>query len=100
MAYFSSEPNGFGYFGCGADCACQSCTTAPPNFSEVYEEEEPEAPPAAPKMSGWLGSAIADDDAPIASEPSAQPLPYREAIEQTERKLFEEYSRACAGVNL
>ncbi len=28
------------------------------------------------------------------------PLPYREAIEQMEQRMFEEYSRACAGVNV
>jgi hypothetical protein len=27
-------------------------------------------------------------------------LPYREAMEQTERRLFDEYSRACTGVEL
>lgn len=32
--------------------------------------------------------------------PSGQPLPYREAMEETERKLFDEYTRACAGVRL
>ncbi len=100
MAYFSSEPNELGYFGCGGDCSCKSCRTAAPTFSEVYEEEEPEAPPAAPKMSAWLGSTIADDDAQAASKTSARPLPYREAVEQTERKLFDEYTRACAGVRV
>jgi hypothetical protein len=29
-----------------------------------------------------------------------QTLPYREALEETERKLFDEYTRACAGVRL
>jgi hypothetical protein len=29
-----------------------------------------------------------------------QTLPYREAMEQTERRLFDEYSRACTGVEL
>ena len=48
----------------------------------------------------YLGSTIADDDAQAASKTSARPLPYREAIDQTERKLFEEYNRACAGVSL
>src|SRR5258705_8051833 len=32
--------------------------------------------------------------------PRTGPLPYREAGEQTERKLFDEYTRACAGVDL
>jgi hypothetical protein len=31
---------------------------------------------------------------------SGEPLPYREAMEETERKLFEEYTRACAGVRV
>ncbi|MBI4491094.1 MAG: hypothetical protein HY694_18585 [Deltaproteobacteria bacterium] len=34
------------------------------------------------------------------SRPGRQPLPYREAMEETERKLFDEYTRACAGVRL
>lgn len=55
MSYLSSEPNELGYFGCGGDCSCKSCRTAAPNFSEVYEEEEPEAPPPAAKLSGWYG---------------------------------------------
>jgi hypothetical protein len=32
--------------------------------------------------------------------PGHGPLPYREAIEQMERRAFEDYSRACSGVNV
>ena len=39
------------------------------------------------------------NSAPEAS-PGHGPLPYREAIEQMERRAFEDYSRACAGVNV
>jgi outer membrane protein OmpA-like peptidoglycan-associated protein len=57
---YVSDSLGFGEFGCGAGCSCQSCQTATPNFSEVYEEEEPPpAPPVrpstAPGMAGWFG---------------------------------------------
>ena len=39
------------------------------------------------------------DPAPTAG-PGHDPLPYREAIEQMERRAFEDYSRACSGVNV
>jgi len=39
------------------------------------------------------------NSAPEAS-PGHGPLPYREAIEQMERRAFEDYSRTCAGVNV
>ena len=35
-----------------------------------------------------------------AAGPGHGPLPYREAIEQMERRAFEDYSRACSGVNV
>ncbi|MGZ8393869.1 MAG: hypothetical protein ACXWWJ_03785 [Nitrospira sp.] len=35
-----------------------------------------------------------------ATSPGHGPLPYREVIEQMERRAFEDYSRACAGVNV
>ena len=59
MAYFSTEPEGLGEFGCGADCSCKSCRS-PSNLGEVYEKEEipspsPAKPPAAPKVGGWFG---------------------------------------------
>lgn len=34
------------------------------------------------------------------SRQSGQPLPYREAMEETERRLYDEYTRACVGVRL
>jgi hypothetical protein len=63
MPYFSTDPDGLGEFGCGADCSCKSCrSTAAANLGEVYEKEEiaPPAsakPPAAPKMGGWFGES-------------------------------------------
>ena len=59
MAYFSTDPDGLGEFGCGADCSCKSCRSAS-NVGEVYEKEEipppaPATPPATPKMGGWFG---------------------------------------------
>src|SRR5258705_9740141 len=126
MAYFSDH-NELGYFGCGSGCSCKSCRAVTQNLSQVYEEEEPpQSAPATPKMSGWfgaypvarprasrsafgfpgpgwgfgLGRTIARDDAQTPSKTRGRPLPYREATEQTERKLFEDYTRACAGVNL
>jgi hypothetical protein len=35
-----------------------------------------------------------------AAGPGHGPLPYRAAIEQMERRAFEDYSRACSGVNV
>ena len=59
MAYFSTDPDGLGEFGCGADCSCKSCRSAS-NVGEVYEKEEipppaPATPPTAAKMGGWFG---------------------------------------------
>ena len=41
-----------------------------------------------------------DADPAPAAGPGHDPLPYREAIEQMERRAFEDYSRACSGVNV
>jgi hypothetical protein len=62
MPYFSTDPDGLGEFGCGADCSCKSCRSTAANLGEVYEKEEiaPPAsakPPAAPKMGGWFGES-------------------------------------------
>ena len=65
-------------------------------------------------MLGWtqerLGQAptLSPVDSPISpninptltARPGRGPLPYREAIELIERRAYEEYSRACAGVNV
>jgi outer membrane protein OmpA-like peptidoglycan-associated protein len=57
VAYFSSDDNLLGNFGCGADCSCKACRSGNQNLSQVYEEEEPPPPsaPAAQKMAGWVG---------------------------------------------
>jgi hypothetical protein len=102
MAYFSDH-NELGYFGCGSGCSCKSCRAVTQNLSQVYEEEEPPQPaPATPKMAGWLGAYPAPR--PRASRSFGFPGPGwgfgQATTEQTERKLFEDYTRACAGVNL
>ena len=102
MAYFSDH-NELGYFGCGSGCSCKSCRAVTQNLSQVYEEEEPPRPaPATPKMAGWLGAYPAPR--PRASRSFGFPGPGwgfgQATTEQTERKLFEDYTRACAGVNL
>ena len=50
----------------------------------------------------YLYDSSISRNANLASEASLgdSPLPYREAIEQMERSAFEDYSRACAGVNV
>ena len=59
MAYLSTDADGLGEFGCGADCSCKRCRNiAASSLSEVYEKEEiaPPArakPPATPKMGGF-----------------------------------------------
>jgi hypothetical protein len=59
MPYFSTDRDGLGEFGCGADCPCKECRSAA-NVGEVYEKGEiaPPArakPPTAHKMGGWFG---------------------------------------------
>ena len=58
MAYFSSDRNELGNFGCGAGCSCKSCRTATPNFSQVYEEEEPLEPRSANSSAPQPNSAF------------------------------------------
>ncbi|HEU0178988.1 MAG TPA: hypothetical protein VFV58_32385 [Blastocatellia bacterium] len=48
-------------------------------------------PPLVRRMRGVMSRGLT---------PPTGPLPYREAIEQMERRAFEDYSRACSGVNV
>lgn len=48
----------------------------------------------------YLNDGTTESDAQTTRKLPGRPVPYREAVEQTERKFFDEYTRACAGVRV
>ena len=48
----------------------------------------------------YLSDASTESDPQTTRQRPSRPLPYREAVELIERKLFDEYTRACAGVRV
>src|SRR5262245_25791639 len=48
----------------------------------------------------YLNDETTESDAQTTRKIPGRPVPYREAVEQTERKLFDEYTRSCAGVRV
>jgi hypothetical protein len=48
----------------------------------------------------YLHDGTTESDAQTTRKLPGRPVPYREAVEQTERKFFDEYTRACAGVRV
>ncbi len=124
MAYFSFNEDfqRLGSFGCGEKCRCGPCAqrqAGRDSSAEWYKrgEDDPGHPAGPPAPRANNRSAIGDppqglppylydssinrnaNPAPTTG-PGHGPLPYREAIEQMERRAFEDYSRACSGVNV
>jgi hypothetical protein len=114
MAYFSFNEDfqRLGSFGCGEQCRCGPCSqrhSGRASLAEWYvrDEDEPGDPAGPPPPRANNRPAFGEppqvnrnaNPAPAAG-PGHGPLPYREAIEQMERRAFEDYSRACSGVNV
>lgn len=120
MAYIHIGDGSFpgGSLGCGPSCACAPCRQNPAHLSEWYVKEDNRG--SEPGRTGeWNLSGLCQPASPVSSgaramrpqgwqqanvvypglgQPGAGTLPYRQAMEQTERALFDEYTRACAGV--
>jgi len=106
MAYFSFNEDfqRLGSFGCGEQCRCGPCSqrqAGRASLAEWYvrDEDEPGDPAGPPPPRANNRPAFGEPPLPEAG-PGHGPLPYREAIEQMERRAFEDYSRACSGVNV
>ena len=115
MAYFSFNEDfqGMGSLGCGGSCGrqpCAQCQAGRASLGEWYkrDEDEPYYPAGPPPRANYrpaIGEPPPQGPPPVlepmpAAGPGHGPLPYREAIEQMERRAFEDYSRACSGVNV
>ena len=90
MAYFSLNEDfqRLGSFGCGEKCRCGPCAGRRAGRASDEPGDASGPPP------------LANNRSVIGEPPQGPPLPYREAIEQMERRAFEDYSRACSGVNV
>jgi outer membrane protein OmpA-like peptidoglycan-associated protein len=107
MAYFSLNEGfqGLGSFGCGEQCRCGPCAqrqAGRASLAEWYKRDEgaPEPPAGPPRANNRPAIGEPPQGPPPADGPGHGPLPYREAIEQMERRAFADYSRACSGVNV
>ncbi len=120
MAYIHIGDDSFtlGLSGCGPNCPCGPCRQDDTHLSEWYVKEDNShsepgrtgewnlsglGQPASPvsslarvmRLSGWQQANLVY---PGLGQPGAGTLPYRQAMEQTERALFDEFTRACGGV--